>query len=68
MLLAQQQASDQWAFYQAKVIREHFYRGPKMRRELDLLEKESLKPSVRQKMASIAILTPQNHRKKPSAI
>ena len=26
MLLAQQQASDQWAFYQAKVIREHLYR------------------------------------------
>jgi hypothetical protein len=23
MILAQQQASDQWAFYQAKVIREH---------------------------------------------
>jgi hypothetical protein len=26
MLLAQQQSSDQWAFYQAKVIREHQYR------------------------------------------
>ncbi len=26
MLLAQQQASDQWTFYQAKVIREHLYR------------------------------------------
>ena len=31
MLLAQQQASDQWAFYQAKVIREHQYRAQKMR-------------------------------------
>ena len=30
MLLAQQQASDQWAFYQAKVIREHQYRGQKL--------------------------------------
>ena len=30
MLLAQQQASDQWAFYQAKVIREHLYRAEKM--------------------------------------
>lgn len=29
MILAQQQASDQWAFYQAKVIREHLYRGQK---------------------------------------
>ncbi len=49
MLLAQQQASDQWAFYQAKVIREHFYRGQKMRLELDLLEKDSLKPAVKQR-------------------
>src|SRR5499426_4568511 len=30
MLLSQQQSSDQWAFYQAKVIREHQYRGQKM--------------------------------------
>jgi hypothetical protein len=30
MLLAQQQSSDQWAFYQAKVIREHLYRTQKM--------------------------------------
>ena len=26
MMLAQQQASDQWAFYQSKVMREHLYR------------------------------------------
>lgn len=49
MLLSQQQASDQWAFYQAKVIREHFYRGQKERLELDLLEKETLKPEVRKR-------------------
>ena len=49
MLLAQQQASDQWAFYQAKNIREHFYRGQKLRLELDLLEKDSLKPEVRKR-------------------
>jgi hypothetical protein len=49
MLLSQQQASDQWAFYQAKVIREHFYRGQKLRLELDLLEKDSLKPEVRKR-------------------
>ena len=30
MLLAQQQASDQWAFYQAKSIREHLYQSQKM--------------------------------------
>jgi hypothetical protein len=49
MLLAQQQASDQWAFYQAKVIREHLYRQQKQRLELDLLEKEALKPEVRKR-------------------
>ena len=49
MLLAQQQASDQWAFYQAKAMREHLYRGQKLRLELDLLEKDSLKPEVRKR-------------------
>lgn len=49
MLLAQQLASDQWAFYQAKVIREHSYRSQKERLELDLLEKDSLKPEVRKR-------------------
>ncbi len=49
MLLAQQQASDQWSFYQAKAMREHFYRGQKMRLELDLLEKDNLKPGVKKR-------------------
>ncbi len=49
MLLSQQQASDQWSFYQAKVLREHFYRGQKERLQLDLLEKENLKPEVRRR-------------------
>jgi hypothetical protein len=35
MLLAQQQASDQWAYYQAKSIREHLYRS-----QATLLENE----------------------------
>ena len=42
MLLAQQQASDQWAFYQAKVIREHLYRSQKLRLEIDLIERGSM--------------------------
>jgi CheY-like chemotaxis protein len=42
MLLAQQQASDQWAFYQAKVIREHLYRSQKLHLEADLLERGNL--------------------------
>jgi hypothetical protein len=54
MLLAQQQSSDQWAFYQAKVIREHLYRSQKMRLELDLLEgADTLKPELRSKMEAI---------------
>jgi hypothetical protein len=54
MLLAQQQASDQWAFYQAKVIREHLYRSQKVRLEGDLLERGStMKPEARQKLESM---------------
>src|SRR5262245_560242 len=49
MLLAQQQASDQWSVYQAKVIREHAYRIQQKRLELDLAERgPSLAPEVRQ--------------------
>jgi Skp family chaperone for outer membrane proteins len=38
MLLAQQQSSDQWAFYQAKVIREHLYRAQKLVLEAELAD------------------------------
>jgi len=49
MLLAQQQSSDQWAFYQAKVIREHQYRAQKMRLEAELAERgPTMKPEARQ--------------------
>jgi hypothetical protein len=41
MILAQQQASDMWAFYQAKVVREHLYRIQKLWAEAQLLEKSS---------------------------
>ena len=54
MLLAQQQASDQWAFYQAKVIREHQYRAQKLRLEGDLLERgPALQPEARQKLEAL---------------
>src|SRR5437870_9427800 len=54
MLLAQQKSSDQWAFYQAKVIREHQYRGQKLRLEADLLERgDSMKPAAREKLAAL---------------
>jgi len=54
MLLAQQKASDQWAFYQAKVIREHQYRGQKQRLEIDLLERgATMKPEARERLEAL---------------
>src|SRR5512139_1335895 len=48
MLLAQQQSSDQWFFYQAKVLREHLYSSQKLRIEADLLERGAvMKAGVR---------------------
>jgi hypothetical protein len=56
MLLAQQQSSDQWAFYQAKVIREHQYRGQKMRLEVELAERgPAMKPEVRQQYEGLMV-------------
>ena len=50
MLLAQQQSSDQWAFYQSKVLREHLYRLQGSRLEADILERgNTMKPEVRKK-------------------
>ncbi len=55
MLLAQQKSSDQWAFYQAKVIREHQYRGQSLRAEADLLERgDAMKPAARQKLEDLS--------------
>jgi Domain of unknown function (DUF4337) len=55
MLLAQQKSSDQWAFYQAKVLREHLYRAQKLRLEADLLEKGgALRPDAREKLEALA--------------
>src|SRR5262252_9336950 len=54
MILAQQQSSDQWAFYQAKVIREHQYRGQKLRLEADLAERgPSIRPEGRDKLEGL---------------
>jgi len=55
MLLAQQKSSDQWAFYQAKVIREHQYRGQKLRLDADLIERgEGMKPAARERIEALA--------------
>jgi hypothetical protein len=54
MLLAQQQSSDQWAFYQAKVIREHLYRSQKLRLEVDLLERgKAMGPEIKERLESL---------------
>ena len=54
MLLAQQKSSDQWAFYQAKVIREHQYRGQKLRLEADLIERgDTMKPAARERIEAL---------------
>jgi hypothetical protein len=54
MLLAQQQASDQWAFYQARVIREHLYRTQKLTAELALAEPSGLRGPERAKYEALA--------------
>jgi hypothetical protein len=54
MLLSQQQASDQWAFYQARVIREHQYHIERLRLEADLVERgPTLKREARQKFEEL---------------
>ncbi len=54
MLLTQQQSSDQWAFYQAKAVREHLYRSQKLRLEIDLLERgNAMKPDVRERVEGL---------------
>ncbi len=48
--LSQQQASDQWAFYQSKAMREHLYHLEALRQEADLAERgSSMAPEVRQR-------------------
>jgi len=54
MLLAQQKSSDQWSFYQAKVIREHQYRAQKLRLGVDLIERgDAMKPEARAKVEGL---------------
>jgi len=54
MLLAQQEASNQWAYYQSKVIREHLNRGNKMLLETQLAEPSALKGPERAKYEALA--------------
>jgi hypothetical protein len=54
ILLAQQEATNQWAYYQAKVIREHLNRGNKMLVETQLAEPSPLKGAEREKYEALA--------------
>ena len=54
MLLSQQQSSDQWAFYQAKVIREHLYRAERMTLEAQVAEPTSVKGPEQTRLATLA--------------
>lgn len=54
MLLAQQDASNQWSYYQAKVIREHLNRGNKLVLETQLAEPGALQGAEREKFEVLA--------------
>jgi len=54
MLIAQQEASNQWAYYQSKVIREHLNRGNKLVLEAQLAEPSTLKGAEREKFDGLA--------------
>ncbi len=54
MLIAQQEATNQWAFYQAKVVREHLNRGNRLQVETQLAEPSSLRGPERAKYEALA--------------
>jgi hypothetical protein len=54
MLVAQQEASNQWSYYQAKVIREHLNRGNRLWLEAQLAEPSALTGPGRQKYEALA--------------
>ena len=54
MLLAQQQSSDQWAFYQAKVIREHLYRAQKLVMEAELADAAAVRGPRQDRLQALA--------------
>ncbi len=54
MLLAQQQSSDHWAYYQAKVVREHLNRANKILVEAQLAEPSALRGAERAKYEALA--------------
>ncbi len=54
MMLAQQQSSDQWAFYQAKAMRENLYKINGLSMEAYLLDRgPAMKPNIKKLYASM---------------
>ena len=53
VLLGQQRASDQWAYYQGKAIREHVYRVPRMMLEAQVAEPTSLGAAERERLQGV---------------
>jgi hypothetical protein len=63
MLLAQQEASNQWSYYQAKVIREHLNRGNKLLLEAQLAEPSRVVATERPKYEKLlAAFREEEHR------
>jgi hypothetical protein len=54
MLLAQQEAANQWAYYQAKVVREHLNRGNRLALEVQLADPSPLRGEERAKLERAA--------------
>ena len=54
MLISEQEAANQWAYYQSKVIREHLNRGNKLMLEAQLAEPSGLKGAEREKFEVLA--------------
>lgn len=54
MILSQQEASDQWAYYQSKAIRQHMYKQSKVQIEAALLERaQVMKPEALKRYKAI---------------
>lgn len=53
VLLGQQRASDQWAFYQGKAIREHVYRVPRLMLEAQIAEPTNVGAAERERLQGV---------------
>ena len=64
MLLAQQQSSDLWAFYQSKAVREHQYRIERLRLEAEIADRgPRMNSDARQRFEGLlATVTKEEHR------